>query len=136
MKSWLVWMLSVLTGLEATGANRLLIPMDVRQANHLKAYGLAYQALFEGQEIDWLLNYRGGSFALDYGKKWESECVLRGISYEVISEPAYMDILGEVGQEEVNMSAVRLHTAARIAVYSPVRISRRNLKTRMQCCWC
>lgn len=123
MKSWVVWMLSMLIGMEVPGANRLLIPMDGQQANHLKAYGLAYQVLLEEQEIDWLLNYRGGSFALDYGKKWESECVLRGISYEVVSESAYEKILHEIEQEEVNMSAVRLHTAAKIAVYSPIKIS-------------
>ena len=41
---------------------QLLIPMDDTQSNHLKAYGLAYWLLEQEVEIEWLLNYRGGSF--------------------------------------------------------------------------
>src|SRR5690606_33364791 len=104
-------------------ANRLVIPMDGAQANHLKAYGLAYQVLSSDLELDWLLNYRGGSFALEYDKKWESECMLRGISFEVISESQYDAMLGEILREEINMNTVKLHKAARIAVYSPIKIS-------------
>lgn len=123
MKGWLIGMLSGLLGLQAAVANRLLIPMDEGQSNHLKAYGIAYQALAEELEIDWLLNYRGGSFAFSYEKRWESECVVRGVSYEVISESQYESIQGEISREDVNMNSVTLHKAARIAVYSPVKIS-------------
>lgn len=107
----------------AGNANKLIIPMDGTQANHLKAYGIAYQVLFEEREVDWLLNYRGGSFAVDFEKKWETECVVRGVSYEVISNAQFDGIQAEIMQEEVNMNLVKLHKAARIAVYSPINIS-------------
>ena len=47
-------------------ANSILIPMDETQNNHLKAYGITYFMLQQGIEVDWLLNYRGGSFLAPY----------------------------------------------------------------------
>ncbi|MFN7261743.1 MAG: asparagine synthetase B, partial [Cyclobacteriaceae bacterium] len=46
--------------------NYVFIPMDEKQSNHLKAYGIAYWVLKMDQEVDWLLNYRGGSFMTKY----------------------------------------------------------------------
>jgi hypothetical protein len=46
-------------------AQKLLIPMDLSQSDHLKAYGIAYDALKRGMQVEWLLNYRGGSFMMD-----------------------------------------------------------------------
>ena len=40
----------------------MLIPMDHTQRNHLKAYGIAYKAIQSGGKVEWLLNYKGGSF--------------------------------------------------------------------------
>ena len=51
----------------------LLIPMDEVQTNHLKAYGIAYWNLTKSIPVDWLLNYRGGSFAVPYAKEIEKE---------------------------------------------------------------
>ena len=47
-------------------ASEILMPMDNVQANHLKAYGVAYWILQNGETVDWLLNYRGGSFAVKF----------------------------------------------------------------------
>ena len=44
----------------------LLIPMDITQTNHLKAYGVAYWVLQREVEISWLLNYRGGSYLIPF----------------------------------------------------------------------
>jgi hypothetical protein len=45
----------------------MLIPMDESgQTNHLKAYGIAFLVLTKNEKIDWLLNYKGGSFVFDY----------------------------------------------------------------------
>jgi hypothetical protein len=66
-------------------AASLLIPMDDAQKDHLKSYGIAFWVLKNGDTVDWLLNYRGGSFMTKYDKKTEAECKVRGISYEVIS---------------------------------------------------
>lgn len=100
-------------------AASILIPMDEEQKNHLKAYGITYWALKNGLETDWLLNYRGGSFLMKYTQSMESECKIRGISYEVISDGKVNLILTEITDPSVNMEMVKLEKAPKIAVYSP-----------------
>lgn len=100
-------------------ASYLLIPMDETQKNHLKAYGIAYWALKGELEIQWLLNYRGGSFMIPNAKPLSNECLIRGVSYEVISDAQSNAILAEIANAEVNMDAVKLEKAPKIAVYSP-----------------
>lgn len=103
-------------------ANHILIPMDDRQANHLKAYGIAYLVLKDGLDLDWLLNYRGGSYLIKYVSTIEKECRVRGVTYEVISDAEAANIITQIAVPEVNMDAVKLHKAAKIAVYSPIKI--------------
>lgn len=93
--------------------------MDENQKNHLKAYGIAYWALKGELEIQWLLNYRGGSFMIPNAKPVSNECLIRGVSYEIISDAQSNAILAEIANPEVNMDAVKLEKAPRIAVYSP-----------------
>lgn len=97
----------------------LLIPMDLTQKNHLKAYGVAYWILKQDVEVSWLLNYRGGAFMLKYNKLVEDECFIRGVSFEVIADVQSTAILTEISDSEVNMDEVKLNKAPRIAVYSP-----------------
>lgn len=97
----------------------VLIPMDDVQKNHLKAYGLAYWALKGELEIHWLLNYRGGSFLIPHIKAVSNECLVRGISYEMISDAQGNGILAEISNPEINQDAIKLEKAPRIAVYSP-----------------
>lgn len=103
----------------ACGASSLLIPMDGSQKDHLKAYGMAYFMLKKGLEVDWLLNYRGGSFMITWNKEIEDECVVRGVTFERVSEANANTILKEISSPSVNMNVVRLERAPRIAVYSP-----------------
>jgi hypothetical protein len=100
-------------------ANRVLVPMDPAQKNHLKAYGVAYWVLKQDLDVDWLLNYRDGSFMLPYTDAIEKECRIRGVSYELISEAEVGLILNEIAKPDVNMELVKLHKAPKIAVYSP-----------------
>jgi hypothetical protein len=97
----------------------ILIPMDDTQKNHLKAYGIAYWVLTYDIEIYWLLNYRGGSYMFQHNKSFEDECIIRGVSYEVIADVQSTSILQEIADPQINMDAVKLHKAPRIAVYSP-----------------
>lgn len=97
----------------------ILIPMDADQKNHIKAYGIAYWALKGELQIQWLLNYRGGSFLLPSLKTLSNECVVRGVSYETISDAQGAAILAEIANPEVNQDAVKLEKAPKIAVYSP-----------------
>ncbi len=97
----------------------VLIIMDDSQNNHLKAYGIAYQALSDGLNVDWLLNYRGGSFAIGENEKTIKLCKIRGVSYEVISNGQYDNIKLQISDAEVNMDIVKLEKVPKIAVYSP-----------------
>lgn len=93
--------------------------MDDVQKNHLKSYGIAYWILKGNGTVDWLLNYRGGSFACPYIKAVENECNIRGVSYEVIADVQYNKILTDIANPEVNMDLIKLEKAPKIAVYSP-----------------
>lgn len=97
----------------------ILLPMDEAQKNHLKAYGIAYWTLKHNVEVDWLLNYRGGSFMFQYAKPMEDECAIRGVSFEVIADAQAAVILQDIADPQVNMENIKLHKAPRIAVYSP-----------------
>ncbi len=103
----------------SASASHILIPMDNAQKNHLKAYGIAYWTLNRDVEIKWLLNYRGGSFLMEHYKAIEEECVIRGVSYEIISDSIANAILAEIANPEVNMDAVKLEKPPKVAVYSP-----------------
>lgn len=100
-------------------ASSILIYMDESQKNHLKAYGIAYWSIKQQAEVDWLLNYRGGSFLIKYNKTVEDECKVRGISYEVIADGKVNAILNEINNPDVNMEMVKLEKTPKIAVYSP-----------------
>lgn len=100
-------------------ASYILIPMDDSQKNHIKSYGIAYWALKGELEIHWLLNYRGGSFMIPNAKAVSNECIIRGISYEIISDAQGQSILTEISNPEINQDAIKLQKAPRIAVYSP-----------------
>jgi hypothetical protein len=95
----------------------LLVPMDLEQTDHLKAYGLAFHCLQQQQTVLWLLNYRGGSFLLQDSAFGRQEAVRMGVSAEPISEGKRASIYGTI--EESNMEKVVLEKAPEVAIYSP-----------------
>ena len=114
----LLFLILVVVGLHARAAY-ILIPMDDTQSNHLKAYGISYWILTNDVSVDWLLNYRGGSFMVKHVQLFENECVIRGVSYEVISDAEANAILNEIASPSSNMDAMTLEKFPKIAVYSP-----------------
>ncbi len=98
-------------------SQKLLIPMDITQKDHLKAYGIAYHILAERVNVEWLLNYRGGSFLVDQYPFIVQECRIRGVSFESISNNILLQMYGEI--EKNNMEIVLLEKAPKIAIYSP-----------------
>ncbi|SDR68503.1 hypothetical protein SAMN04488552_0498 [Christiangramia echinicola] len=101
-------------------ASRILIPMDVdTQSNHLKAYGIVYYSLENQLSVNWLLNYRGGSFLIADSEKLRKECQIRGVDFELISDNMANSILEEISSPSRNMESVALEKAPKIAVYSP-----------------
>lgn len=105
--------------LSSAYAAHMLIPMDNAQKNHLKSYGIAYWILENNIEVQWLLNYRGGSFLIQHQKFIENECVIRGISFEMIGDARASAILEEISNPEVNQDAVKMEKVPKVAVYSP-----------------
>ena len=99
--------------------SKLLINMDLKQTNHLKAYGITFNELELGTTADWLLNYRGGSFMLNYSDELALKCRLRGVSFEVLSNSEVVDIYSFVQSEDQNMEVIRLEKAPKIAVFVP-----------------
>ncbi len=101
------------------GQAKLLINMDLTQTNHLKAYGITFNYIKEGQTADWLLNYKGGSFLLDYSEDLAIKCRVKGVSFVQISMAEANSLYAELQSEDSNTDVVRLEKAPEIAVYVP-----------------
>src|SRR5450759_1166364 len=111
-----VLLLGLFTGGHASG-QKLLIPMDDEQQNHLKAYGLTYNAIKANQKAEWLLNYRGGAFLLPDLPELRREAALDGITFEQLNNARVDQIRAEMAT--ANMDAVPLEKAPKVAVYTP-----------------
>ena len=98
----LIFIVVLLLALNTAKAAYIFIPMDEKQTDHLKAYGMTYWVISTGIPADWLLNYRGGSFVFPFTGIFEKECRLRAISYEVITDVQYQKIKNDIAHPEVN----------------------------------
>lgn len=99
--------------------SKIFVSMDESQSNHLKAYGIAYWVLENEVAVDWLLNYKGGSFMFQHYQKFENELIIRGVSYQVISDAQANQIVNEISSPSVNTDLMKLEKAPKVAVYSP-----------------
>jgi hypothetical protein len=115
MKAWILIVLLLSFG-HAQG-QKILIPMDLVQSDHLKAYGVAFAAIEQGYDVEWLLNYRGGAFLTDTNESLIKEARLRNVRFELISNAKVGDIYAEIG--ETNADRIKLESAPRIAIYTP-----------------
>ncbi|MEK9139201.1 MAG: asparagine synthetase B, partial [Bacteroidota bacterium] len=120
MKRFKYVMMISLAGISLSiSQSKLLIYMDLQQTDHLKAYGIAYWALTKNIDVDWLLNYRGGSFMIDAHDVVTAECRIRGVAFSQLSAVEAAQIYSDVQREDNNMDVVRLEKAPRVAVYVP-----------------
>jgi hypothetical protein len=117
IKAGLILLMLFLLPFSAPHADKILIYMDLGQTDHLKAYGVAYWALEQGHNVEWLLNYRGGSFLTDSYEEVVDICRLRGVSFSLIDLGQAASIYNEI--EENNMEVVLLEKAPAIAIYTP-----------------
>lgn len=99
--------------------NKILIPMDQTQTDHLKSYGIIFNAIGDGAKADWLLNYRGGSFVVDNSEKIILRCRLDGVLFEQLTPNQVVEIYSFVQSEDQNTELVRLEKSPKIAVYVP-----------------
>lgn len=112
---WLILLFTL--PISGFGQQKLLIPMDLNQTNHLKAYGVAYWTLKQGINVEWLLNYKGGSFLIDYHDGIARECRVRNVTYQQVSPGQVTQIYATIDQN--NMDMVLLEKAPEIAIYTP-----------------
>ena len=101
----------------AAAAQQILIPMGLAQTNHLKAYGVAYWVLERGVDVEWLLNYRGGSFLINELEGLTRECRVRGVHFEVVAAAEIAEIYAVI--EQNNMDVILLEKAPAVAIYTP-----------------
>ncbi len=102
-----------------TFAGKLFIPMDTTQTNHLRAYGIVYHAIAEGKKAEWLLNYRGGSFMLDYSYAIYAACRRAGVAAAEMGDNTYTEIVARVMARGNNGDVIPLTRAPKMAVYTP-----------------
>lgn len=102
---------------QTAAAQKILVYMDLKQTDHLKAYGVAYWTLTRGVNVEWLLNYRSGSFLIDYFPEIEKELRVRGVGFSVINGSEMAQVYAEI--EAGNMDVILLEKAPKIAVYTP-----------------
>jgi len=114
-----LFILLLFKALLINGQSKIFIPMDLTQSDHLKAYGITFNALKRGLKADWLLNYKGGSFMLDYSERIIMDCRIRNVVYKTIDNIELVDIYSFVQNDNQNMDVIRLEKAPVIAVYVP-----------------
>ncbi len=98
-------------------AQKVLIYMDLQQTDHLKAYGVAFWALERGINVEWLLNYRGGSFMLEHFSAVERELRLRGVGFSNLTGAQASQIYADV--DAGNSDVILLEKAPKMAIYTP-----------------
>jgi len=117
MKTWRYFLCIIFLCVAPLLGQKTLVYMDLQQKDHLKAYGIAYWALEKGINVEWLLNYRGGSFLFDSYAPIEKELRIRGVSFISLSGSETARIYAQI--EEENMDKVLLEKAPKIAIYAP-----------------
>ena len=112
MRRLLVLLLLLICGAgQSLAGQYLLIPMDLTQRNHLRAYGVAFHTLQAGDKVNWLLNYRGGSFLLDDTPRARMDARLLGVGVLTIGESEVAEIRRTVGQENMDEVLLKNHHA-------------------------
>ena len=98
-------------------SQKIIIPMDQSQNDHLKAYGIVYSILEKKINIEWLLNYRGGSFLVDSYPFIQSDCKIKGVTFEMVNSKNLIQIYSIIDQNNMDISL--LEKKPEIAIYTP-----------------
>ena len=99
-------------------AQKIIIPMDQSQNDHLKRYGIAYFSLSKNNNVEWLLNYRGGSFLIDANQLIQTECRIRGVTFEMVDANGLVNIYSAI--EQGNMDIILLEKNLRLPYTPPL----------------
>src|SRR6056297_1339755 len=119
VRSLLILLFTAIFSLPTLAQQQLFIPMDASQTNHLKAYGMIFNNLQDGNSSQWLLNYKGGSFMTNYSEELMRKARLKNVKAQVISNQEAAEIISQVEKPDANTSVIKLDKAPKIAVYTP-----------------
>lgn len=97
----------------------ILLPMDESQTNHLRAYGIAWNVLDHKTDVQWLLNYKGGSYLFEYSKEDEQACLEKGVLFQTLPDAQAKSILRDVKKGQNNTAVVEMQRAPKIGVFAP-----------------
>lgn len=119
LRTFLVLLFTAFFSVSGFAQQQILIPMDASQTDHLKAYGIIFNNLQDGNSAQWLLNYNGGSFMTGYSDELMRETRMKNVKAEAISSQQAAEIISEVEDENANTAVIKLDKAPKIAVYTP-----------------
>ena len=118
LTSFFFFLAAIIAFVSQLSAASIFIPMDLSQSDHLRAYGVVYRCLQNGIKVEWLLNYRGGSFMASENQTVVDLCKLSGVSFDLISDNQASEIYRQI--ESGNMERIELEKAPKLAVYVPL----------------
>ncbi len=102
-------------------AEYIYIPMSHdNQNDHLKAYGVVFQALKNGVNCEWYLNYDGGAFGIPYSSEILLDCKLKNVSYRTLSDGEHLGVLEEINALDANYDLIKLEKVPKICIYTPL----------------
>lgn len=119
LRTFLFLLFTAFFSVSGFAQQQILIPMDASQTDHLKAYGIIFNNLQDGNSAQWLLNYNGGSFMTGYSDELMRETRMKNVKAEAISSQQAAEIISEVEDENANTAVIKLDKAPKIAVYTP-----------------
>ncbi len=93
----------------------IFIPMDLKQVDHLKPYGVVYNSLMNGINCFWVINYRGGSFVIPYTETSLKLSKESKINFSIIDEDEWNYIVSLTNSENINV--ILLTKAPKIGLY-------------------
>ena len=97
--------------------NYLLFPMDERQNDHLKAYGIVYKAIEKKLPVFCLLNYKGGAFCIAEDEATKKLAILKNVDFVILTQNEYQSIQSII--KNSNMEIIALTKESKIAIYTP-----------------
>jgi hypothetical protein len=120
MKTLFTLLFASLFGVASFGStfSNVLIPMDEDQTNHLKAYGVVYEAIHQKHSVKWLLNHRGGSFLIEADNKIEQMLKDTKVTFENLTEND-VSFLAETMENDPVKNVVVMENIPKVAVYAP-----------------
>ena len=98
-------------------AQQLLVPMDLTQTNHLKAYGLAFGALRKAHKSTGCSTIAAAVSSCPTSADIVLDARVKNVGFVEVTGSDVAQIMAEIAQN--NMDVVHLEKAPKVAIYCP-----------------